>query len=104
MAPPPVCRVPGEPFQGEAIDSWLEATARAIGNRWCARPRSRPSDRYATTVDQVAQLETIEVATGLSSEAVHKMTLSAYDRLVFPDRREDRQNNCRQLGIDGATK
>jgi hypothetical protein len=32
------------------------------------------------------------------------MTLSAYDGLVSRDRREDRQNDCRQLGIDGATK
>ena len=26
-----------------------------------------------------------------------------YDGLVSPDRREDRQNNYRQVGIDGAT-
>jgi hypothetical protein len=61
-----------EPFQGEAIDAWLEATARPIQTTVSALARAvdlpvatrPPWIRWLSPY----QLETIEVATDLSSE------------------------------------
>jgi len=72
-----------EPCQGEAIDSWLEATARGMDITVGALARAvdlpiatRPSWIRWLSLDQ---LETIQAATGVSPKVVEAMTLSAYD-------------------------
>jgi len=99
------------PAPGEAIDSWLEATARrtdlplgAIARALDLPTATRPVWSRWLSRDQ---LEAIEAATGLSSSAAEAMTLSVYDgtalqldpdshRLdaTFPTRRAQRCARC----------
>ena len=71
------------PTPGEAIDSWLEVTARdmdlplgAVARALDLPIATRPSwIRWLSP----GQLDVIEAATGVSSSAVEAMTLSVYD-------------------------
>jgi hypothetical protein len=71
------------PVPGEAIDSWLEATAERmeVSLGAIARTLDLPSATRPTWIRWLSpeQLETIEAATGVSSNAVEAMTLSVYD-------------------------
>jgi len=71
------------PVPGESIDSWLEATAERMELSLGAvvRALQLPSAARPTWMRWISrgQLETIEAATGVSSEAVEAMTLSVYN-------------------------
>jgi hypothetical protein len=76
------------PASGEAIDSWLEATARRMDLPLGAVARAldlpiatRPIWIRWLSLDQ---LEVIEAATGVSSSVVEAMTLSVYDGTALP--------------------
>ena len=71
------------PISGEAIDSWLEATARAVGlTAWetlkiLGIPRSR---WFGLVVRPTAgELESLTRATGISHNRLLSMTLSSYN-------------------------
>jgi hypothetical protein len=71
------------PAPGEAIDSWLEVTARRMDLPFGAVARAldlpvatRPIWIRWLSLDQ---LEVVEAATGVSSSVVEAMTLSVYD-------------------------
>jgi hypothetical protein len=68
---------------GEAIDSWLEATAQRmeVSLGAIARALDLPSTTRPTWMRWLSpdQLETIEAATGVSVNAVEAMTLGVYD-------------------------
>jgi hypothetical protein len=72
-----------DPLHGEAIDSWLEATAEHMGTTVGALARAaelpiaaRPGWIRWISADQ---LRTVEAATGVSQGTVRAMTLSSYD-------------------------
>jgi TniQ len=72
-----------DPIEGEAIDSWLEATAKHMGTTVGALARATELP-IATRPGWIRwlsanQLRTVEAATGVSQETVRGMTLSSYD-------------------------
>jgi hypothetical protein len=71
------------PAPGEAIDSWLEVTARrmALPLGAVARALDLPIATRPVWIRWLSrdQLEAIEAATGVSSNIVEGMTLSIYD-------------------------
>lgn len=71
------------PVQGEAIDSWLEVTARRMDLSLgaVARALDLPIATRPVWIRWLSrdQLEAIEAATGVSSTIVEAMTLSVYD-------------------------
>ncbi|MCV6990821.1 TniQ family protein [Mycobacterium timonense] len=76
-----------DPREGEAIDSWLEATARQIKATVGAVARaadlqiaSRPDWIRWVSADQ---LRAVQAATGVPREAVRAMTLSTYDGVAL---------------------
>ncbi|MCW2630422.1 MAG: hypothetical protein JWR48_7144 [Mycobacterium sp.] len=77
------CRFGWRRCQGEALDSWLELTARrmdlplgAVAGALDLPIVTRPTWTRWLSLDQ---LEAIEAATGVSSTVVEAMTLSVYD-------------------------
>lgn len=76
-----------QPLEGEALDSWLEATALAMGGTLgtVAVAGSLPTAvvppwRRWLSSDQ---LQSLTAATGVSGEALEAMTLSRYDGLAL---------------------
>jgi hypothetical protein len=75
------------PHQGEAIDSWLEATARQM--KVTVGAVARAADLSIATRPgwlrwlSANQLRAVEAATGVSQEAVRAMTLSTYDGVAL---------------------
>ena len=71
------------PAPGEAIDSWLEATAShmALPHRAVARALGLPIATRPTWIRWLArdQLNAIQAATGMESSLVEALTLSVYD-------------------------
>jgi TniQ protein len=91
------------PVPGEAIDSWLEATAGGMGRSLGAVVRAldlplttRPGWIRWLSLDQ---LKTVEATTGVSSTIVEAMTLSVYDGTAVP--RADRTQRRVQPGVPG---
>ena len=71
------------PMPGEAIDSWIETTARSMDSTlgWVARRLNLPTQTrppWLVTVS-VDQLRAIEAATGVVPQTVGAMTLSTYN-------------------------
>jgi hypothetical protein len=75
------------PAPGEAIDSWLEVTARymALPLRAVARALDLPIATRPTWIGWLSrdQLNVIQAATGVSTSDVEALTLSVYDGIAL---------------------
>lgn len=80
---PRVLPVRVKPMPGEAIDSWIEATARSMDSTvgWVARRLDLPTQTRPPWLVSVSaeQLRSVEAATGILPETVGAMTLSTYN-------------------------
>lgn len=97
------------PAPGEAIDSWLEETARymALPLRAVARALDLPVATRPTWIRWLSrdQLDVIQAATGVSTSVVEALTLSVYDGIALQldpnshrlDAREGPSESPRQL-------
>lgn len=76
-----------QPLEGEALDSWLEATALAMGGTLgtVAVAGNLPTAAVPLWRRWLSsdQLQSLTAATGVSGEALEAMTLSRYDRLAL---------------------
>lgn len=76
-----------QPLEGEALDSWLEATALAMGGTLGSVAAA--ADLPAAAVPSwrrwlsSAQLQSLTAATGVSGKSLKAMTLSRYDGLAL---------------------
>ena len=81
------CRFGWLPAPGEAIDSWLEETARymALPLRAVARALDLPVATRPTWIRWLSrdQLDVIQAATGVSTSVVEALTLSVYDGIAL---------------------
>ena len=76
-----------QPLEGEALDSWLEATALAMGATLgsVAAAANLPTAAVPPWQRWLSsdQLQSLTTATGISGEALEAMTLSRYDGLAL---------------------
>lgn len=76
-----------QPREGEALDSWLEATALAMGGTLgtVAAAGNLPTATVPSWLRWLSsdQLQSLTTATGVSREALEAMTLSRYDGLAL---------------------